>query len=446
MALIALLACAVAFIIVATTALKLHPFLALLAAAFGYGILCGALSLQQVVDAVNSGFGDTISKIGIVILAGAIIGVFLERSGGAYRLAELVLRVTGRGHVPLAMSVMGYIVSVPVFCDSGFVILSPLGRALVRETGASAAAAALALSFGLYATHTMVPPTPGPVAAAGILDADLGLVIVLGLVVSAPTMLAGWAFAVRYAHRVARDAAPESPPSAPEPRTEAPSALRAALPIVAPLLLIVGNSAASLPSRPFGEAQFASFIHFVGQPAVALLIGVILACTLPARREAALYSMRGWVGDAVLAAAVIIIVTGAGGAFGEVLEASGIAQVVQDNLGGAKFGIWLPFVVAAALKTAQGSSTVAIITTAGVVAPLLDSLGLDAPLGRALAVVAIGAGSMAVSHANDSYFWVVTQLSGLSVSQGYRLQTLGTLVQGIVAVLAVWALSFLIGA
>ncbi len=441
MALIVLLVCAVAFIIAATTVLKLHPFLALLAAAFGYGILCRALSLQQVIDAINEGFGDTISKIGIVILAGAIIGVFLERSGGAYRLAERILRVTGRGNVPLTMSVMGYIVSIPVFCDSGFVILSPLGRALARETGASAAAAAMALSFGLYATHTMVPPTPGPVAAAGMLNADLGLVILLGLAVSVPVMLAGWMFAVLCAPRVVPEESAEIAKDGPEVPADAPSALRAALPIVAPLVLIVTHSAARLPSHPFGEGACAALLQFAGHPVVALLLGASLAYSLPPRRKAELYSMRGWVGDAVLAAAVIIIVTGAGGSFGKILEASGIAGVVQENLGAARLGVWLPFLAAAALKTAQGSSTVAIITTAGIVAPLLEPLGLDESAGRALTVIAIGAGSMVVSHANDSYFWVVTQLSGLSVSQGYRLQTLGTLVQGIVAILAVWALT-----
>ncbi|HNT87200.1 MAG TPA: SLC13 family permease, partial [Candidatus Hydrogenedentes bacterium] len=357
MALIALLVCAVAFIIVATTVLKLHPFLALIVAAFGYGVLCGTLSLQQVVDAVNSGFGDTISKIGIVILAGAIIGVFLERSGGAYRLAESVLRLTGRGNAPLAMGVMGYVVSVPVFCDSGFVILAPLGRALAHKTGASTAAAAIALSLGLYATHTMVPPTPGPVAAAGILRADLGLVILLGLIVSAVTLLAGWAFAVCYAPRVAPDAASDAPHDTPETPADAPSAGRAALPIVVPLALIVMKSAASLPSQPFGDGQFAVFVQFIGHPAVALLLGVLMACTLPARREPGRYSVQGWVGEAVVAAAVIIVVTGAGGAFGKVIETSGIAGVVQDRLGGAQLGLWLPFLVATALKTAQGSST-----------------------------------------------------------------------------------------
>ena len=154
--LLILLLLAVVFIILATTRLKLHPFLALLISAFGYGIISGRMSLQEVVESVNAGFGGTIGYIGIVILAGAVIGTFLEKSGGAYKLAETTLKLVGKKNVPLAMGIIGYIVSIPVFCDSAFVILSPLGRALSRKAKASLAASAIALSLGLYATHTKI--------------------------------------------------------------------------------------------------------------------------------------------------------------------------------------------------------------------------------------------------------------------------------------------------
>ncbi|MBC8470860.1 MAG: GntP family permease, partial [Planctomycetes bacterium] len=199
--LLILLLLAVVFIIIATTRLNLHPFLALLIAAFGYGILCGKMSLEQVVEAVNAGFGGTIGYIGIVILAGAVIGTFLEKSGGAYKLAESTLKLVGNKNVPLAMGIIGYIVSIPVFCDSAFVILCPLAKALSRKVKISLAASAIALSLGLYATHTMVPPTPGPVAAAGLLEADLGLVILWGGLVSIVALAAGWLFAIKFADR-----------------------------------------------------------------------------------------------------------------------------------------------------------------------------------------------------------------------------------------------------
>jgi gluconate:H+ symporter, GntP family len=445
--LMTLLVLSIVFIVLATTRLKMHPFLALLLTAFGFGILSG-MPLKDVVDSVNKGFGGTIGYIGIVILAGAIIGAFLERSGGAYRLATSILKITGQKQVPMAMAGMGYIVSIPVFCDSAFVLLAPLMRALATKAGITLASAAVALSLGLYATHTMVPPTPGPVAAAGILGADLGLVILWGMVVALVSLVAGWLFAVLVASRTY--ISPEGGPGLDEAEAEAavaaekdaPTVLRSLLPIFLPIVLIVLRSISELPSKPFGEGGTAmDLLGFLGQPVVALLIGVGLAMTLPKRFDREMLSMTGWVGEAIVGAATIIIITGAGGAFGKVLQNSGIADVIGGALTGSNLGVWLPFVIAAGIKTAQGSSTVAIITTAGLVAPLLASLGLDGDTQRALVVVAIGAGAMVVSHANDSYFWVVTQFSGMDVKTGYRLQTLGTLVQGTAAALAVWVVT-----
>lgn len=444
MILVFLLAAAVAFIVVATARWNVHPFLALLLAAFGFGLASG-MSPADVVSSVNAGFGGTIGYIGIVIVCGAIIGTFLEKSGGALRLAERTLAIVGERHVPAAMSVVGYVVSMPVFCDSGFVILAPLCRALASRAGITLASAAVALALGLYATHTMVPPTPGPVAAAGILEADLGRVIAWGLLVSGVALVGGWAFAVLVASRVwidpALPAAGDEAVAAPVSSEDAPGAGRALLPIVVPIVLIVLRSVGAMPSHPFGEGAAAEWLGFIGQPVVALLVGVALACTLPRRFEARMLSASGWVGDAMLAAATIILITGAGGAFGKVLQNSGIADVIGDALASANLGIWLPFLIAAGIKTAQGSSTVAIITTAGLLAPLLEALGLDSATGRALVVVSIGAGSMVVSHANDSYFWVVTQFSGMDLSTGYRLQSVGTAVQGSVAALTVWIVS-----
>jgi GntP family gluconate:H+ symporter len=438
MYLLILLVIAIAFIIIATARLKLHPFLALLITAFGFGILSG-MPLADVVKSVNDGFGGTIGYIGIVILAGAIIGAFLEKSGGAYRLAESVLRLTGRKNVPAAMSIMGYIVSIPVFCDSGFILLSPLNKALCRRAGITIAGSAIALSLGLYATHTMVPPTPGPIAAAGIVKADIGLVIMWGLLIAVIACVAGWLFAVFVASRV--QISPDKPGEAPPPLPsvqDSPSALLSLMPILIPILLIVLRSIAEFPTKPLGEGLMFKLLGFAGQPVVALLIGVALALLLPKKLERSMLSDQGLVGKAILDAAIIIIITGAGGAFGKVLQNSGIAAVVGSTLSDTPLGILLPFVIAAGIKTAQGSSTVSLITTAGLMVPLLTPLGLDGETAKALVVVAIGAGSMVVSHANDSFFWVVTQFSNMSPETGYKLQTLGTLVQGTVAGLAVW--------
>lgn len=446
--LVLLLLLSIAFIVFATAWLKLHPFLALLITAFAFGILSG-MPLAEVVTSVNEGFGGTIGSIGIVILAGAIIGVFLERSGGAFRLAAGILEFTGRRRAPLAMTIMGFIVSVPVFCDSGFVILSSLNKAVARKAGVSLAGTAIALALGLYATHTMVPPTPGPVAAAGIVGADLGLVILWGLLIGAFAATAGWLFAALIAARVPIDPFDEDDlrgpaRDTPQVQATAPSPAKSLLPIGVPIALIVLRSIAELPARPFGTEGIVPFIQFLGQPVVALLIGLALALLLPKRLDKEMLSTTGWAGQAILDAAIIIIITGAGGAFGKVLQNSGIAAVIGETLAGSNLGIWLPFLIAAGIKTAQGSSTVSIITTAGLIAPLLPALGLDGETARALVVVAIGAGAMVVSHANDSFFWVVTQFSNMSAPTGYRLMTVGTFVQGLAGAVAVWVASLVV--
>lgn len=441
-----LILASVVFIVLATTRLQLHPFLALILAALGFGLGSG-MSGTAVIDAISAGFGGTVGAIGIVILAGSIIGVFLEKSGGALRLAESIIKRCGDKHIPAAMGGVGYVVSMPVYCDTAFVILSPLNKALSRKAGVGVAAGAVALSLGLYATHTMVPPTPGPVAAAGILDADLGLVILWGVVASLVALFAGWLFATRVAAKVdiepsaTNDSAQPTADEIPLSAADAPGVLASVAPILLPIVLILLRSVAQLPSAPFGAGRLFATLDFIGHPVLALLLGVGLAFTLPSRFDRKMLSAGGWLGDAVAAAAPIIIITAAGGAFGKVLQNADIGAALGPYIETIGLGVVIPFLLAAVLKTAQGSSTVAIITTASLMAPFMVALGLDSESGRALTVIAIGAGSMVVSHANDSYFWVVTQFSGMDVKTGYKLQTLGTLVEGTAAAAVVWVLS-----
>ncbi len=430
------------FIIISTSRWQWHPFLALLVAAFGYGLLSGTMKPVEVLEAINSGFGSTVGYIGIVILAGSIIGKFLEKTGGAFKIAESALKLTGKKNVPLALSIVGYIVSIPVFCDSAFIILVPLAKALSRKVRISIITCAMALSLGLYVTHSLIPPTPGPVAAAGLLGADLGWVIMLGLPVSLVALTAGWLFATRIIPLMKMEREAEANEEM-EPVSDgpAPSLIKAVVPVILPIVLIILRSISELPARPFGEGILFAIIGFVGQPVSALMIGVFLSFLLPEKLTREMLSSSGWIGEAILAAASIIIITGTGGAFGRVLQDSGIATVIEENITGARsLSIFLPVIIAAALKSAQGSGTVAIITSASLMAPMLASLGLDSGIARALVVVAIGSGSMMASHANDSYFWVVTQFSGMRVRQGYKYQTLGTLFTGMTAVLITWLL------
>lgn len=436
--LIVLLILAVAFIVVSTTKFKLHPFLALIFAAIGFGLLSG-MPFAEIVNSVNSGFGDIVGHIGLVIVIGCIIGTFLEESGGAYIMAQGIVRLAGKKRVPLAMLIVGCFISIPVYADSGFVILSPLNKAITKKSGISLACTAIALSLGLTITHCLVPPTPGPVAATAILGADLGLVILIGLIVSVFVAAESYFFVTRYASRTYIDPDPDGEITVEEDDAkDKPSALRSFLPVVVPLVLIVFKSISDFPGAPFGEGVAASVLRFIGEPVIALIIGMILSFFLPKKFDRELLSTTGWVGKSLTSAAVIIMITAAGGSFGMILRNSGIADILGESLAGANVGIWLPFIIAAALKSAQGSSTVAIVTTASLIAPMMEALGFVSPVGKALAVMSLCSGAMVMSHVNDSFFWVVTQLSGMNVKTGCKLHGLGTLLGGLTAMLVVW--------
>ena len=444
--LIVLLVLAILFIIFGTAKVKMHPFLVLLITGYGLGLLAG-LSPEQTIQAITEGFGGTLRYIGIVIAAGTIIGAILERSGAAHVMAESVIRWVGRARSVLAMSLTGAVVSIPVFCDSGYVVLSPLSRSLAAESKQSLATFAVALSMGLYATHVFVPPTPGPIAAAGELGADIGAVILLGLVTTIPVIATTYLFARFMGRRIYIDPAHE-PEEAPLPEADEKSDMeslapwKAFAPIVVPVLLIAVQSVADLPGKPFGEGGVYTLLRFLGNPNTALLLGVFIAFMIVKKRGPTVYGE--WVGAGLKQAGTIILITGAGGSLGKVLQTTPLGDYLGETLaplGLGPFSILLPFLIAALLKTALGSSTVAIITTASIVAPLLDSFGLAAGVGPVLTTLAIGAGSMTVSHANDSYFWVVSQFSGMTVSQAYMLQTVGSAVAGTTGIVAVFLMS-----
>ena len=430
---------AVVVIILLTTRLKIHPFLALFIVSIGYGLSVG-MPYSKIILSINDGFGSTLGKIGIIIFLGVIIGAFLENTGGAFSIAEKVLKFIGSKRVPTAMGIIGYIVSIPVFADSGFLLLHPLNKGLSKKAKISLAGTAVALGLGLLASHTLVPPTPGPIAAAGILGADLGLVIALGFPISFIALLAAVIYAKKYASKTYIN--PDLDDKYKEQKTsnniqESPGALKSSIPILVPILLIVMKSVLN-PERTGWSNPLIELIQFIGEPVIALLIGVFLCLLLPEKLNKDMLSSAGWVGKAVKDAASIVLITGAGGIFGAILQNSGIADVLGHTLTDYNLGIFLPFLLAAALKTAQGSSTVALITAASIILPMMPSLGFETDMEVALVVVALGAGSSVVSHANDSFFWVVTQMSGMDVKTGYRLFSVGTLVLGVTAAIAVF--------
>ncbi len=423
---------AVFIIIFFTSKFKMNAFVVLLLVAFLYGLFVG-MPLNSIIEKIRSGFGGTLGYIGIVIVAGTIIGTILEKTGGAISMTNAILKVVGKKRSPLAMSIAGYVVSIPVFCDSGYVILTPLNKALAQKTDKSMAVMAVALATGLYATHCLVPPTPGPIAAAGILGAELGRVIGLGILVSIPAMIAGYLWAVLFAKKyMIKPVLEESYDTLMEKYGKLPSPLISFMPLMIPIVLILLKSLSNPKLNIIPEGGLSNILQFIGDPVTALLIGVFLALFL-VKKESLGEAVHGWMNDGVKHAALILAITGAGGAFGAILKASPMSGFLGENMSGWNLGIFLPFIIAAALKTAQGSSTVAIITTSSIMAPLMATLGLN----PALTVLAIGAGSMTVSHANDSYFWVVSQFSDMEVPVAYRAYTTATLLQGIVSIIAV---------
>ncbi len=428
----------VLFVVLATAVFKVHPFLSLLISAFFVGIASG-MPLLTVVSTINTGFGSLMTSIGIVIVAGTIIGVILEKSGAAYRMAEVILRFLGEKRPQLAMSMIGYIVSIPVFCDSGFVILSSLKKSLAKRAKVKVASMAVALSTGLYATHTLVPPTPGPIAAAGNINATdyLGTIILVGLLVAIPAVLVGYIWAVKVGTKIDVPADHEEALDYEEVIKsfgKMPSTFKAFLPIVLPILLIGIGSIAKLT---LDESGLSNFLQFLGSPTVALLFGVLAAFLL--LPEVSETTLTGWIGESLKEAAPILLITGAGGAFGTVIKESGV-QAILEGMDLSAFGsgalfLLVPFLIAAALKTAQGSSTTALVVTSTLVAPMLLTLDINGALPLALVVMAIGAGAMTVSHVNDSYFWVVTQFSGMKVTDAYKAQTMATLLQGVTTII-----------
>ncbi len=445
-----LLLLSVAVIIFLTARLAVHPFVALMLVALGYGILAG-MPLHEVVASVNAGFGNTLGGIGLIIILGVIIGAFLENTGGAYALAERVLGWAGKSRVTLAMSLIGWVVSIPVFADSGFMLLAPLNRSLSKKAGLSLAGTGVALGLGLMAAHTMVPPTLGPIAAAYYLEADLGLVLLLGVPVSLVALGVTLLYIRRYVAPTYIDPDPQITQEELDARmATAPPAWLASVPIFVPILLIVlrsvlvavnGYATADYGMLPWGPR----ILLFLGEPFIALTIGCLLSLLLPKKLEAHMFSTSGWIGQALTGAASILLITGAGGVFGQILRDSGIATVLGEALSGVNLNIWLPFLLAAAIKTAQGSSTVALITTASIVAPMLSELHFETELQKAMVVVAIGGGSAVVCHANDSFFWVVTRLSGMDVKQGYRFLSVGSGVLGLSAAVTLFLLYLFIG-
>ncbi|MDR1935155.1 MAG: GntP family permease, partial [Candidatus Accumulibacter sp.] len=407
---------AIAAMIYMISKLKIHAFLSLMIVSLVFGLLAGiplvdvtagGKTTQGIATVLGAGFSGIFTSIGIVIILGALIGTLLEATGAAIKLADTVVKIVGQKRPVLAVEIMGWIVSIPVFCDSGFVILNPIRRAMVQRTAASSVAMTVALATGLYASHVFIPPTPGPIAAAGTLGLgnNLLLVMALGVVISIPALIGTYLFAA-YVGR--KERASDEADRAGIVKTyeelvaaygELPSTFMSFAPIVAPIVLMALGSIAAMAKM---TGTFADILRFLGAPIIALGVGTLFGFIQihKAKMTDKFYDLTN---ESLKVVGPILFITAAGGVLGRVIAVSDIVPFIKANVGTMQvMGIFFPFVLSAILKTAQGSSTVALITTASILSPLMPTLGLDSELARALTVMAIGAGAMTVSHANDS--------------------------------------------
>lgn len=431
-----------ALILLAIIRYEIHPFLALFGGAIGYGLLVG-MDLKLILQSITEGFGGVMGSVGLLILLGVILGTFLEKTGGAMVLAEKVLSWVGEKSINLSLMLSGWVLSIPVFGDSTILMMNPIAKSLSAKSSVSYAATIVAVSLGAMISHSLVPPTPGPIATAGILGADLGLVILYGTFISLLVLIPVHFFINRWVSRIPLR------PTAVSTNQEVshqdrPKLVSSLLPILSPLVLIFFASIANYPSQPLGNGTLKDLISFLGSPVIALFIGALLSFTLPKKLDRKLLAATGWLGEALVAAAPVIFITGAGAIFGKMLQNSGIGSSVTTALEGANWGLFLPFLLAFGLKCAQGSTTVAMITTASIVAPLLSPLGLDTDILKVFTTLAIGAGALAISHANDSAFWVVTQLSGMTTKQGNLSHSLGTLIASFSAMAVLYLISLIV--
>lgn len=460
---IALIVCfviAIILMIVMISKLKVHPFLALMSISLVLAIVAG-IDLSKIPSMIGVGFSGTFKSIGIVIIFGTIIGTVLEKTGAALKLADMVVKLVGQRRPELAMLIMGWVVGIPVFCDSGFVVLNSIREALYKKISASPVAMSVALSGGLYASHVFIPPTPGPIAAAGTLGlgGNLLLVIIMGTVVSVPVLVAVYFFSKSIAKSVTiSDKEADATITASYEELlkkfgKLPCGFLSLAPIIMPIIFMAVGSVIDVLAKQ-GMLDKAALLPkiflFLGNPIIALAIGVIFCVFLLAETK----KMREFdhiTNESLKIAGPILFITAAGGVLGNVITEAGFVNFIKENASTIKaIGIFFPFIISAVLKTAQGSSTVAIITTASIMGAfsadnsLMQTLGFTSEISAALCVMAIASGAMCVSHANDSYFWVVTNFSKMTADQGYRTQTAMTFIMGVVGMISVYILSLVL--
>ena len=397
------------------------------------------LPLSEIINSIKNGFGNTLKSIGLIIVFSVIMGEFLKESGSIKMFGNIILSKFKNNSI-LSLNFLGLFLGIVVFCDSGFLILNSISKSIVSSSNISLASLNLSLSGGLYTSHTLIPPTPGPLAAISNLNANqfIGYAIIVGSIVSIPSSLVSFFYAKKFTKNIQIDLSKIE-------KTNNKNLILPILVILTPTLLIGSSTLLNIIELNEGSNPIFQILKVLGNPLIAISIGTIICFLLPSKKQ---NNKKKWIQNSLKISGPILILTSLGGAFGEVLKNSDLSNIINQSALSLSLSpihiLFFAFIICALLKTSQGSSTSSLIIGSSILFPILQSMNISDPWMIALIVASLGSGAMTVSHANDSYFWIVTQSTSLNISEGYKKFTLMTLFQGIISFITIIVLYIII--
>lgn len=416
---------------------KIKPFLTLLIASFLSGIFL-KIDILETLYLISKGFYSIVLIIGPIIIIGTVLGKFLNETGTSKKMVNTFISYFGIDNIPLSLNLIGLIISIPVFCDAAFILMSSIVKDLSRITKKNIILLSVCLATGLYSAHVFIPPTPGPIAASAIINADIGLLFLIGIVVGIIVSISGYVwmkFLFKKEFKI-------NPGEIKSHDFTSDRSIVSFLPVIVPILLISTSTIIKYPKLDINKLPFLKIFEIIGKPEIALLIGFIM--TLIFLKKDEIQSTPQWIIKSLKNSFGILLITGAGGALGYIIRESGIIDNLNLNIATGLASIFSVFILATIIKTIQGSSTVAIVTTCAITAPILQSIGMTSELEKVILIISIGSGAMTISHVNDSYFWVVTKYSNIEMNDVLKYFSSATLIQGLTGlVLSIFIFIFL---
>ena len=416
---------------------KIKPFLTLLIASFLFGIFL-KIDILETLYLISKGFYSIVLIIGPIIIIGTVLGKFLNETGTSKKMVNTFISYFGIDNIPLSLNLIGLIISIPVFCDAAFILMSSIVKDLSRITKKNIILLSVCLATGLYSAHVFIPPTPGPIAASAIINADIGLLFLIGIVVGIIVSISGYVwmkFLFKKEFKI-------KPVEIKSHDFTSDRSIVSFLPVIVPILLISTSTIIKYPKLDINQLPFLKIFEIIGKPEIALLIGFIM--TLIFLKKDEIQSTPQWIIKSLKNSFGILLITGAGGALGYIIRESGIIDNLNLNIATGLASIFSVFILATIIKTIQGSSTVAIVTTCAITAPILQSIGMTSELEKVILIISIGSGAMTISHVNDSYFWVVTKYSNIEMNDVLKYFSSATLIQGLTGlVLSIFIFIFL---